>query len=206
MARSLRSRTTAVSAAVLLLLASTGCNGGSEPEAGPTASASGPSESSSPSASTSESPSDEPTPSATVAKATGPLMKLDGIQMNAPAGWKQLPDIVRFATESNPPSGIGAARIGSLEFPGDGGTLDSQAKVAGKSSTAGKTKRQPDVEIAGVPFFHFAGEIGDYRYYEEFGAISHGYQVTISFDLDPQLSTAEKRKIVDESVATFAWQ
>lgn len=202
MSRFDHSRTVAATAVAGLLLALTGCSGddpGSKPEPSPSASSETASEAASESASAS--PTEEASP--TIAPATGPLLKLEGAQMNAPAGWKPLPDIVEFATEANPPTGIGAARLNSLAFPGTV-PLDDMATSALKGSDKGK--RQPDVEIAGEEFYHLAGKISDFRYYEEFGTVANGYQVIISFDLQPEMPAAERQQLIAESLASFAWQ
>jgi len=195
----------AAAAVAALLLVLPGCDS-SDPDAGPTASPEASSTSEAASASTSPSTSEEPSPSGSVAAATGPLLEIpDAVQMNAPAGWKQSEDIVTFKTEANPPGGGSAARLGALSFPGEPPPLDDNAQRA-MEGAGEDVQRQPDIEVAGEQFFQLAGPLNPLRYTVILGTIAHGYQVTISFDFSPDFSAADRDRLVDESLATFAWK
>ena len=200
-ARSTRTRSMALAAVGVLLLALSGCDGDGS-DAGPSPSPS-PS-SASPSGSATSSPSEEP--SSTVAAATGPLLEIeDAVQMNAPAGWKQIDNIVRFKTEARAPEPGSAARLGALSFPGQPPPLDDFAKRA-QSSEGADVKRQPDVDIDGDLFFQLAGPVSSSRYTVSMGTVAHGYQVTISFDFSNDYSPEERDQLVAESLATFTWK
>jgi hypothetical protein len=204
-ARFTRTRTFAVAAVGALLLTLPGCNG-SDPESGPTASPEAASSSAAGSASSSPTTSSEPSPSSSVAAATGPLLEIpDAVQMNAPAGWKQSEDIVTFKTEANPPGGGSAARLGALGFPGAPPSLDDHARSAMKGAGA-DVKRLPDIEVGGEQFFQLAGPLNPLRYTVMLGTTARGYQVSISFDFSPDFSAEDRDRLVDESLATFAWK
>ena len=188
-------RATETIAAAALVLALGGC-GSDDTDAEPTAT---------PSATASPSSSTEPSPSSTVTPATGPLLEVPGVQMNAPAGWKQSDDIVTFSTTANPPTGIGAARLGSLELPGPATPLDESARLALRD-IGGEVKRLPDVEVAGEQFYQLAGLESSRRYTVSLGTVARGYDVVIDFDFNTEMSAAERDRLVSESLSTFAWK
>ena len=195
-----RTRTGVATAAVLvgLVPALAGCTGDdSEPGAGKSPSAS-------PSAASSEAtPSDDPSPSAT--PATGVLLDMPHATMNAPKGWKPLDDFLAFGTEANPPTGIGAVRLTQLEFPGPQISVDLQAKSA-LQSRLGDMKREPDVEIAGVTFYHLSGTPNANSHLDAFGVINDGFQTGMDFEFENKVPEAERQRIIDESLATFTWR
>ena len=125
--------------------------------------------------------------------------------MNAPAGWKQSDDIVTFSTTANPPTGIGAARLGSLELPGPATPLDESARLALRD-IGGEVKRLPDVEVAGEQFYQLAGLESSRRYTVSLGTVARGYDVVIDFDFNTEMSAAERDRLVSESLSTFAWK
>lgn len=193
-------RLTAGAAVATLLLLGAGCSGDDDPGAGPT----DPASTSASSGAPTDAPTDDPT--ASVEPATGPLLKIKGVQMNAPQGWRQTTDIVTFHTQAAPASGIGAARLNALPFFGDAPSLDRQVRISLKAEEEIQPKRQPDIEIGGSDFYHLAGPISDAIYYERFGTTDRGYQVTISFEFDRDLPEAQRQRLVEASLASFAWR
>jgi hypothetical protein len=194
-----RIRTRVVAAAALggLVLALAGCTDDDpEPAAGTSPSAS-PTESSEAPATADPSPSANP--------ATGVLLDMPHATMNAPKGWKQLDDFLKFGTEANPPTGIGAVRLTQLEFPGPQISVDLQAKSA-LQSRLGDMKRQPDVEIAGVTFYHLSGTPNANSHLDAFGVINDGFQTGMDFEFENKVPEAERQKIIDESLASFTWR
>jgi hypothetical protein len=187
----------ACAAAALAVLALTGCT---DDSSSPSATSSSAADDS-----TEATPTEEP--SASVTPATGILLKMPHATINAPAGWLQLPDLMGFATEANPPTkDPGAIRLTQLEFPGPEISIDLQAKSALKSRL-GDMKREPDVEIAGVTFYHLSGTpSGTDSRLDAYGVLHDGYQTGIDFELVHSVPDAEREKIIAESLATFTWR
>ena len=195
--RRMRTRMIAAVALGALVLALAGCTD-DDPEPG-----AGKSPSSSASPTDESSPSDDASP--TVPPATGVLLDMPHATMNAPEGWKQLDDFLEFGTEANPPTGIGAVRLTQLEFPGPQISVDLQAKSA-LQSRLGDMKREPDVEIAGVTFYHLSGTPNANSHLDAFGVINDGFQTGMDFEFENKVPEAERQKIIDESLASFAWR
>jgi hypothetical protein len=198
--RRIRTRVATAAAVAGLVLALAGCTDddpkpGADPS--PSASASPDGESSG------ATPSADPSPSAT--PATGVRLHMPHATMNAPEGWKQLEDFLKFGTEANPPTGLGAVRLTQLEFPGPQISVDLQAKSA-LQSRLGDMKREPDVEIAGVTFYHLSGTPNANSHLDAFGVINDGYQTGLDFEFENKVPEAERQKIIDESLASFAWR
>jgi hypothetical protein len=125
--------------------------------------------------------------------------------INAPKGWKQLKDFLDFGTEANPPTGTGAVRLTELEFPGPQISVDLQAKSA-LQSRLGDMKREPDVEIAGVTFYHLSGTPNEFSHLDAFGVLNDGFQTGIDFEFEKKVPEAERQKIIAESLASFTWR
>jgi hypothetical protein len=200
--RSIRTRVIAAATLGGLVLALAGCTDDDpKPGAGKSPSAS---VSASPTAESSEaSPTGDASPSVT--PATGVLLDMPHATMNAPKGWKQLDDFLEFGTEANPPTGTGAVRLTQLEFPGPQISVDLQAKSA-LQSRLGDMKREPDVEIAGLTFYHLSGTPNENSHLDAFGVLNDGYQTGIDFEFENKVPEAERQKIIDESLASFTWR
>lgn len=194
-----RTTTTALAVIALVLgVGLTGC-GDDDPGADPTDAPSTSAADASTSASASPS----------VEAATGPLLTMPNATMNAPEGWKKLPDFADFSTEANPPGALGAARLSALELPAAGSELSTalQAQAALESdSDERKPRRLPDVEIGGEAFYHLAGPANDTLYTDSYGSMARGYQTTIDFEFERSVSPAERERLVAASLATFTWR
>ena len=185
----------AVSAAALVitLTACGGDDGGTSPT-----------ESTSASASASPSVTAEPSETPSAAAATGPLLKIPGVQMTAPAGWELSDGIVEFEAQAAPPTGPGSVQLVAIAFPGTPPPLDKSAKLRQKTAGEG-FKRLPDVEVAGETFYHLAGTSGS-LVSDNLGTVANGYDVTILVDLSSEVPPEERDRIIAESLATFAWE
>jgi hypothetical protein len=203
--RPVHQRVIAAAAVIGLLLTLVGCtDDDSEPDSGksPSASTSASAPSESPS---SASPSADATPTAPAA--TGPQLKMPNATINAPKGWAQERNVGDFLTVARPPQGFTALTLGSLEYVGPTGALGALAQAAIKTySEEGQLKRLPDVEIAGVTFFHVAGKPRSDNYVDHFGARYEGYDTDVQFDFDKTFTAAERERIVAESLASFTWR
>lgn len=195
-----RLATAAALAGLVLVLA--GCND-SDPQADPTTGPSSSSSSSSPSGSATTDPSESSSP--TVPAATGPLLKMPNATINAPKGYKKLPDLVDFATEANPGDGTyGAVRLNALEYEGPTLPLELQAKAVLKVSPK-EMKRQDNVEIAGVEFWHLRGNT-NFSHVDKYGVRDNGYDTTIEFEFLKEVPAATQEKVIAESLASFTWR
>lgn len=196
--RSSRPRAYAAAALASLVLILAGCSD-EEPKAGAEDTPSAKSSATSSGAT----PTEDASPSVT--PATGVLLDMPHATMNAPEGWKQLDDFLEFGTEANPPTGIGAVRLTQLEFPGPQVSVDLQAKSA-LQSRLGDMKREPDVEIAGLTFYHLSGTPNANSHLDAFGVLNDGFQTGIDFEFENKVPEAERQQIIDESLATFTWR
>jgi hypothetical protein len=200
MSRSIRARAVAAAAAASLVLALAGCNG-DDPKAEPDPTPSS-SSTASPSTTAEASPTGDASP--TVAPATGPLLKMPNATINAPQGYKPRPGLVSTNTEANPPEGVGAVRLSALPTVGPELPLDVQAKNA-VGVGDGKLKRLPDVEIAGVTFYHLAGSLRSYSNIDVYGVDHDGYQTGIQFEFMKDVPDAERQQTIAEGLASFVW-
>jgi hypothetical protein len=197
------SRTATAAALAGLVLALAGCSD-DDPSADPDKSPPTSATSSSPSGESSQAPTDDASPSAT--PATGILLEKQHASINAPEGWTQLPDLLEFATEANPPTGKGAVRLTQLEFPGPEVSVDLQAESALKSRL-GDMKREPDVDLAGVTFWHISGTPRKTdSHLDAYGVITDGFQTTLDFEFENSVPEVERQQMIDESLASFAWR
>jgi len=193
-------RRIAVATAVLgLTLALVGCND-DDPQADPTKD---PTTSTSPSESATTDPSESSSP--TVPAATGPLLKMPNATINAPQGYKKLPGLVDFTTEANPGDGTyGAVRLSALEYEGPTLPLEEQAKAV-QAVQPKEMKRQPNVEIAGVEFWHFAGKTG-FSHVDKYGVRYDFYDTTVEFEFVDGVPASEREQVIAEGLASFTWR
>ncbi len=188
-------------AAALLL---TGCSeDGSDPETSPTPSASGSasgSSSPSPSETTPTEPSQPPAPAA-----TGVVHETSLFTVQAPTK-----DYVSRRVSGDKITALSDLAAGDNVYlsirPGYGGyTLDQVAEQLGRSLTyVGKLEAQDDVEIDGEPALHLSGRMSGTRHADVFAVLHDEKLVEISFETltDPQ----ERQRVIDTTLATFAWR
>ncbi|MBA3780364.1 MAG: hypothetical protein H0X12_00710 [Nocardioides sp.] len=182
----------AASGIALVLLA--GCGGDHDPAV---------STSAEPSPSASPTPTPAPTPAA-----SGPVLKVEGVQVNVPVGWKRLDPLVSMVDTAGDPVNTGTISLSSrVSF---GSSLDELAKVSMEQSAGkGETRREQDIDLAGLPAYHYV----DTRKYrespwrlDEYGAVHNGQVVQLIMNLDRGLSEAEREQIRTEVLASVVWK
>lgn len=153
-------------------------------------------------------PSDDvpSSPTSTVEPAAGNLMKLSNVSANAPKGFTvDPPDMsyLRFAFERNGVQSISLANTPSVN---EELSLGKQAEISIRNhiySTAPQIEKP--VEIGGVKMYHFAGQVNDSEYVEEYGAIYDGSQVSINFLLSADATDAERTELVESVMASMVF-
>lgn len=190
-------------ATTVLALVLTACSGSEEPTGGDGADA-GSSESVAPSASSSESssapPSETPeTPE--VAPATGPVLKVKGMQVNAPEGWETT---IRVAAGHGAfPTGQIGTTAGVNRFPNSGlFTIDEIADEEVADMGRGG-KRLDDLEVDGVQVYHLVGSEEKGVDLERFGTIVNDQRVALVFTFANDESRAEKDEIIQSMLASM---
>ncbi|WP_159081373.1 hypothetical protein [Nocardioides sediminis] len=190
-------------ATVVLALVLTACSDAEEPAAGGSADA-GTSESPAPSEGTEESspvsPSESPeTPE--VAPATGPVLQVKGMKVNAPEGWETT---MRAAVGhgSFPPGQVGTG-AGLTRFPNTGlFTVDElgneQVDEMGKGG-----KRLGDLEIDGAQVYHLVGSPEKGVQLERFGTIAEDQRVALEFRFANGESRTARDEIIQSMLATL---
>ena len=53
--------------------------------------------------------------------------------------------------------------------------------------------------------YHYAGQVNDNEYVEEYGAIYDGSQISLNFLLSPTMPEAERQELVDSVLATLTF-
>jgi hypothetical protein len=138
-----------------------------------------------------------------VEPAAGDPMELSNVSVRAPAGFDvDPPDMsyLRFAFERGGVQSIALANTPAInELP-----LRKQAVISIRSHvyTTQPTIEAP-VEVDGVEMYHYAGQVSDSEYAEEYGAIYDGSQISINFLLSTTMPEAERRELVDSVMATL---
>ena len=203
-ARPPRSRLCSAASLLLAVALVAGCGGSSdEPGDGPSA---GGTPSSSASAASTSSASASPTSEA--APATGPLLEVEAASMHAPDGWQRMKAVVSFQRSARDPQGGGTAQIGYLPAA-PGPSLDELARNAIEHGSYGKRRPRPagTVTVNGVECYKVAGRTDPGTYYELYGAITGGNEVSISFTFFTRfISPAERQQVVESTLASVEWR
>ena len=186
-------RTVLVSIAAATLLLS-GCSDSGGEEAGP---------SGTPTASAS-SEATEPTPSEpAVEPASGFLIDLDRVRMNAPEGWKKNDPLSTFLLQVDDPKSFSHVSLSDLSAVGEP-SLDELAQFTVDERK--RSQKHDPVEIAGVEWYHVSGPNDRYTRFEQFGTSHHGSLAVIEFLLDLDLPEAEQQQIIDSVLASVEWK
>lgn len=185
---------------VTALLLAVGCGADETPSSGGAASSSTaePSEPTEPTE-----PTDEP--SSTAQPAAGPTIDTPGLTVTVPKGFEE-----REISGRNIISAVDLLpddRI-VLSFQGDYGdySLDELATFDKDSASSLQgIPRADDVEIDGVPAYHFAGE-NDLRTVDVFGAGIDQNWMIVSFELNALDQPRKREQIVESTLATLTWK
>jgi hypothetical protein len=192
----------AAATAVLALVLSS-CGDSEEPAAGGGADA-GSSESPAPSESASESSSASPSESPEVpevAPATGPLLKVKGMRVNAPKGWETTIQVA--AGHGAYPLGQTDTYVTLVRFPNSGlYEIDELAdEEVGDMGRGGK--RLDDLEVDGMQVYHLVGSPEKGVEAERFGTIAADQRVALLFFFGNDESRAEKDEVIQSMLATM---
>ena len=146
------------------------------------------------------------TTSPTVPPATGKLLKLSNVSVHVPEGFQPDPpnlSYLRFAFEEG---GIQSIALGNTPAVNEALSLREQARISIRNNVY---DQQPSilepVEAGGVTMYHYAGQINDNEYVDEYGAIYDGSQVSVNFRLAATSSDAERQELVDSVMASLAF-
>ncbi len=155
------------------------------------------------------SPSASPGEATSSAAATGPALTVDVARLHLPAGWTKLEQLVSSVDTGDGPA---ASSISLTSIEAFGVTRpDELAEFSlTNGGYAGLLKREPDIELAGLPAYRLVGKDnrGDFRHstHEEVGATYGDKTVTVVIDLSRSLSAAERQQIRDMVLASFEWK
>ena len=110
---------------------------------------------------------------------------------------------LRFAFEK---AGVQSIALANTPAVNEALPLHKQATISIRNHiyTTLPTIEEP-VEIGGVELYHYAGQVSDSEYVEEYGAIYDGSQISINFLLATTGTDAERRELVDSVLATLTF-
>jgi hypothetical protein len=189
-------------ATAVLALVLTGCSGSGEPaegsgDAGASASST-PSESATETASTSPSEAPE-TPE--VAPATGRVLKVKGMRVNAPEGWETTMRVA-VGHGSFPPGQLGTT-AGVTRFPNSGLFTIEEIADEELADLGRGGKRLDDLEIDGTQVYHLVWTDERGVEVERFATIAADQRVALEFTFANGESRAEKDEIIQSMLATM---
>lgn len=186
-------RPAAVAVVAGMLLA--GCGGEAAPSPDPSASAPG-TESPAPSE-----PASATSPSSTpaVQPATGVLLAQKSFSVRLPEKWRKEPSgaFTRYGGAEN-----GLVGVALVEAPDSLSSLD--AAFRREAGNARGVRRNPDVELGGVPAFAFTHHDDSLWQYSYGGALPNGHLFVLRFHFARMLTKqAEAERLVDSVLASF---
>ena len=189
-------------ATAVLALVLTGCSDSGEPakgsgDAGASASST-PSESATETASTSPSEAPE-TPE--VAPATGRVLKVKGMRVNAPEGWETTMRVA-VGHGSFPPGQVGTT-AGVTRFPNSGLFTIEEIADEEDADLGRGGKRLDDLEIDGTQVYHLVWTDEKGVEVERFATIAADQRVALEFTFANGESRAEKDEIIQSMLATM---
>jgi hypothetical protein len=189
-----RSGVAATAAVLTLLLGACGSDAGRSADADPgelSASASAPDPSS-------ESPP-ETASTPEVAPATGPVIKVKGLRVNAPEGWRAL---IRLPiSQSAYKAGTFKTVMSVYRFPIGDFTLDELARTDIKEMGP-RGRRLEDTEVGGTPVYHVVGHPEPGVYAERFGTMLGIDQVFWEVRFANGEGRAERDEVIASVLAT----
>ncbi|GAB6986767.1 hypothetical protein [Nocardioides pyridinolyticus] len=178
--------------AATLLLA--GCGDGDDPEAVPTGT---------PTDATTSAAADPSASEPAVEPASGFLIDLDRIRMNAPEGWKKNDPLSTFLLQAYDPDSY--SHVSLSDLPGqDEPSLEGLAQYT--LDIRKRSKQLDPVEIAGVEWYHVAGPNDPYTRFEQFGTSHNDSLAVIEFLLDRDTPAQEQQQIIDSVLASVEWK
>ena len=126
--------------------------------------------------------------------------------MNLPRGFQADPpdmSYLRFAFEQ---AGVQSIALANTPAVNEALPPRKQAVISIRNHVYSQlpTIEEP-VEIGGVEMYHYAGQVNDSEYVEEYGAIYDGSQISINFLLSATSPEAERRELVDSVMATLTF-
>lgn len=194
-------RSGAAVVAVVLTFVLAACGADSDDETGDGSQAPDTSESSSPAT---ESPSETPTETEStpeVAPATGPVIKVKGMRVNAPKGW--LTSISVAAGQSAYPRGVIGTLVGLHLFPNSQLFTVEELAVEELDHLGARRKRHDDLLIDGYQVYHLQGSPEPGVEVERFGTIVNDGRVAIVFRFANGESRAQRDEIIQSVLATL---
>jgi hypothetical protein len=193
-------RRAAVATAAAALLGLAGC-GGDDPGVEPQRT---------PSSSSSSSPTGAPvseTADPSVTPASGLLIRIRDVSLNAPDGWTRLSDLFsKLAKGAGDPHGRSMVGLYSVPAFNPDATVDQLATAVEQTSHyVGSASVHEPVDVNGVECFHVSGRYRDGQVQHQYGVNRGDYQITVKFDFDPQLTEDEQRDVMDSVLASVTW-
>lgn len=150
--------------------------------------------------------SDTGTPSPSVEPAAGATVRLDRLSMRAPEGW----DVTKEGDPYSAQVGQAGSSIYIQEFPDFGGGVLSLDQIARTRVRNGPYLREPKilapVSIVGLDWYHLAGRTNEVTYTEDFGTVVDGLALLVAMSFDSDLPAAERRVIVEQVLASVAFE
>lgn len=189
--------------AVVLTLVLVGCGADSAvgPEDGARDGAQAPDTSESSSPATSQSPTPAETESSPgVAPATGPVLKVAGLRVNAPRGWDTT--IRVNAGHGAFPRGILATMMTLNLFPNSSIFTIEELAEADLGYMGARKKRLDDLTIDDHQFFHLRGSTEPGVETDRFGSIVNDKRVSIVFRFLSRKSRDERDALIQSVLAT----
>lgn len=189
-----------VAVAAALVLALTGCGGGSAPGADP---------SSSGTSASSEAPSEDVSTSPSVPPATGEVMELPDATMNAPQGWSIEKQDLGHLWEARSPDAMMSIYFSQVD--GSVVSLDHLLEVGALNAFDGKPRLSFDAELGGQPAFRAVGtDLVSTRV--AYGGVNDGpatgdsVGVVVEFSPFESVPKREWQRVLDSALASFRWR
>jgi hypothetical protein len=190
-------RTVAIAGAALVL-AATGCGSGTEPaDSAP---------STAPTSDGPETGSATPTGTPAETPATtslgGPVMRVQGISMQLPKGYRVGNETPVVATASGRHGIVVLGAIAGPKWPLDR-MVEDELRQSARIRPVRAFRRLPDTTLDGFLAYHFTGRLDRSTIRDAYGTWDDGYQVVIRFDLDDDSPLAQRRELIESVVATY---